>query len=656
MAGKQVQRRRGSTSQTAVFTGALGEVTVDTSKMVEVVHDGVTPGGFPQASARDIVQSTADTDAKLALKVPQDSPTGAAKVPKGTTAQRPAAPQPGDFRFNTTTGKFEGYINATLLWQPVGADSIPLFSVFWIAKRAACPPGFVVADGQLLSRATYPEAWAGIQAGNVPVANDPDWLAQTVWRGAYTGGDGATTFRLPDYNGKAAGSMGACFLRGDGYLSGINMGLIQSSAMADHNHGIVPSSANADAGPNYGNTGLNLDGNKGDMTRTTGNVNPSVSLAAETRPLNVTGTWAIKLFGAVINPGSADAAQLATDMANLQAQMTAQQQQFAYGPGGSATVQAPYALRNYIINGNMYMSQRFGGNGINYAQNDAKYGLDRWVIQTNQLGPAPAPGAQQRGVTFGDLPQAEAGITSYIAMAGLISGANGLMILYQHIENCQSVPPGPAVVSFYARRTVAGSVGIRLRQNFGGAGASPGVEIGCIKVPISTVWKRYTVPVTIPSMVGKTMVAHNSMIVSFDVAVMGNVMPGGYGAIPGWNDGGEFQVTGVQFERGSIATPFEQIPFGLQVELCQRYYERGDCYIRGYGSSVAGECGTIAFRTLKRTGPAMATVSSALTNSSAPSYNAYTPYAALASVLPINAAPQGFSCDFSWTADAEIAP
>jgi len=43
----QVQFRRGSTSQTASFTGAAGEVTVDTSKNTCVVHDGSTAGGFP---------------------------------------------------------------------------------------------------------------------------------------------------------------------------------------------------------------------------------------------------------------------------------------------------------------------------------------------------------------------------------------------------------------------------------------------------------------------------------------------------------------------------------------------------------------------------------------------------------------------------------
>lgn len=44
---KRIQFRRGTTAQHAVFIGAPGEITVDTDKNVVVVHDGVTPGGFP---------------------------------------------------------------------------------------------------------------------------------------------------------------------------------------------------------------------------------------------------------------------------------------------------------------------------------------------------------------------------------------------------------------------------------------------------------------------------------------------------------------------------------------------------------------------------------------------------------------------------------
>jgi hypothetical protein len=43
-------------------------------------------------------------------------------------------------------------------------------------------------------------------------------------------------------------------------------------------------------------------------------------------------------------------------------------------------------------------------------------------------------------------------------------------------------------------------------------------------------------------------------------------------------------VTEVQLEEGSIATPFEQRPIGLELSLCQRYYR----YISGAPLSSVG--------------------------------------------------------------------
>lgn len=43
----QVQFRRGTTAEHSGFTGAVGEVTVDTTKQVTVIHDGVQVGGYP---------------------------------------------------------------------------------------------------------------------------------------------------------------------------------------------------------------------------------------------------------------------------------------------------------------------------------------------------------------------------------------------------------------------------------------------------------------------------------------------------------------------------------------------------------------------------------------------------------------------------------
>lgn len=47
---KQIQMRRGTTAQTAVFTGLAGEVTIDTDKKTAVVHDGSTAGGTELAT------------------------------------------------------------------------------------------------------------------------------------------------------------------------------------------------------------------------------------------------------------------------------------------------------------------------------------------------------------------------------------------------------------------------------------------------------------------------------------------------------------------------------------------------------------------------------------------------------------------------------
>jgi len=57
----QIQHRRGTTSGHATFTGASGEVTVDTDLDIAIVHDGSTAGGFPlvnTSSAQTLTNKT----------------------------------------------------------------------------------------------------------------------------------------------------------------------------------------------------------------------------------------------------------------------------------------------------------------------------------------------------------------------------------------------------------------------------------------------------------------------------------------------------------------------------------------------------------------------------------------------------------------------
>ena len=51
------------------------------------------------------------------------------------------------------------------------------------------------------------------------------------------------------------------------------------------------------------------------------------------------------------------------------------------------------------------------------------------------------------------------------------------------------------------------------------------------------------------------------------------VQPTGSTSVVGTN-GATFYITGVQLEKGSTASAFDYRPFGIELQLCQRYYEK----------------------------------------------------------------------------------
>jgi len=73
----------------------------------------------------------------------------------------------------------------------------------------------------------------------------------------------------------------------------------------------------------------------------------------------------------------------------------------------------------------------------------------------------------------------------------------------------------------------------------------------------------------------------------------------------GTTNGATWQITGVQLEPGTVATPFERRSFGAELALCQRYYEAGSADLVGGFISVAGVSiyGHISFLQVKRVSP-----------------------------------------------------
>lgn len=97
----------------------------------------------------------------------------------------------------------------------VSSSGLPIGTlVHHQGKRSTLPVGQLAYDGYTYKRADYPELWEMIRSGRFAKTTDSNWLANPLYRGCFTEGNGTTTFRLPDLNGAQTGSIPDLFLRG----------------------------------------------------------------------------------------------------------------------------------------------------------------------------------------------------------------------------------------------------------------------------------------------------------------------------------------------------------------------------------------------------------------------------------------------------------
>ncbi|KQC03902.1 MAG: hypothetical protein APR55_06665 [Methanolinea sp. SDB] len=132
--------------------------------------------------------------------------------------------------------------------------------------------GEIKLNGAELSRSAYSRLWVWAQANSV-VVPEADW--QTAYWGAFSSGDGSTTFRVPDFRGE--------FFRGFDDGRGVDAGRVFGEWQADelkaHSHVISPS-VTSDSGSSADGPDNNGDGANISATQETGGV--------ETRPRNIT--------------------------------------------------------------------------------------------------------------------------------------------------------------------------------------------------------------------------------------------------------------------------------------------------------------------------------------------------------------------------------
>lgn len=224
---------------------------------------------------------------------------------------------------------------------------------------------------------------------------------------------------------------------------------------------------------------------------------------------------------------------------------------------------------NVIINGAFDINQR----NFTSVTTSSYFHFDRWkyfglgsgvtTITPQTIAPGTISGIS--GPEIGNCVQFA---TSSQSLAGDAS------VLPQYIEDVRTLSGKTVTVSFYAKaNSGTPKIGIDLTQNFG-SGGSPSSEVSTAAgaVTLSTSWARYSVTVALPSISGKTIGSNNNSALILLLWVS---------AGSDWNSrassiglqNNTFQITGVQLEAGSVATPFRRSSPTLQGELaaCQRY-------------------------------------------------------------------------------------
>ena len=207
------------------------------------------------------------------------------------------------------------------------------------------------------------------------------------------------------------------------------------------------------------------------------------------------------------------------------------------------------AGRNRIINGDMRISQR----GTSFTAQG--YTLDRWY---QLLSGGTATVTQE---TF-PLGSEVAGFSNYLKQ--VTSVGNDYCGLIYKVEDVKSLAQGTATISFYAKGTnpSAGSFQLVIYRMHDGSTVYD--TLLDTTITVTTSWQSFTHSFNVPTLAGMSTPTANSLI------YIGIRQSDGDTSTAAW----ELNLTGVQLEAGSVATPFEHRQYGQELALCQRYYQK----------------------------------------------------------------------------------
>jgi hypothetical protein len=250
-------------------------------------------------------------------------------------------------------------------------------------------------------------------------------------------------------------------------------------------------------------------------------------------------------------------------------------------PDTSKQYNSYYSFKNRIINGAMVIDQRNAGASITF--NDGVFPIDRWTTVATQS----SKGTIQQNAGAVTPP---AGFTNYLGFTS--SSAYSVLTgdaftIQQRIEGLNlsdfgwgSANAQTVTLSFWVRSSLTGTFGGSISNR-----AQNRSYPFTFTISAANTWELETV--TIAGDTSGTWLTTNGIGARLNLGLgAGSTYSGTAGAWSGstlfsatgatsvvGTNGATFYITGVQLEKGIVATSFDYRPYGTELALCQRYFE-----------------------------------------------------------------------------------
>ena len=252
------------------------------------------------------------------------------------------------------------------------------------------------------------------------------------------------------------------------------------------------------------------------------------------------------------------------------------------------------AGRNLVINGAMQVAQRGSSVSVSDGSNEGYQTVDRFQIQLTSTSNV---------YTFSQDADAPSGFSKSLKVNCTTSSAVGTATsnrIDYRIEGQDLALLGfgtsaakELTLSFWVKSNKTGNSGIWLQNN------SSSVSMGKVyAINSADTWEQKTITFPADPVNGFTYDNTSGLLLRFAIAMGTNYTSGTLDAswtsdVPanrhagmnvhiGESTSDYINITGVQLEAGSVATPFEHRQYGQELALCQRYYFK---WLNNTGSS-----------------------------------------------------------------------